>query len=365
MQPETIVGAAPNEELLPLRGELERLRNERALLCDLLAAPPGNLLRFMTDAARRAARVRSILPKRAREPIEYLRKLAQLRHHCTRLAALAREAPLPCVARLYEQTADALAVAGTVPMGDGLLPALVLIEEGFLTLSTISERTGISLIARRRRVTRARRAAAIPSAPAGDAAAAPAAQPRLVLALQQLADRLAGEQSKRIELSFVGLEEVPENLFTSIYDVLAQLLRNAIEHGVESPAQRSAAGKNPCSALLAQFSVRGGQAELIFQDDGQGLQASLILQAGIQRGLIDNDSLLANDPRQASSLIFCPGISTAADTAGRGLGMGIVRDHVKRLGGRIQVATKRKQFTRIRIRLPLPGASNTRAANGP
>jgi len=367
MPPESTAGLSADDELQPLRCDLERLRNERALLGDLLAAPPAQLLQFMNGAARSAARLRTLLARRAREPVEYLRKVAQLRRLCGRLAAQAAVTPLPSVARLYELTAEALARAGTLAMGDGLLPAIALIEEGFLTLSMISERTGIRPAPRPQTRSaapeRARRAAAMggPTLQESGGATPSAAQSRLELALQQLGERLASEQGKRIELTLMGLVDVPESLYGSAYDILAQLLRNAIEHGVETPEQRGAKGKNPVGALLVQFSVRGGQAELIFQDDGQGLQASLILQAGIEHGLIDNDTPLAHDPRQASSLIFYPGISTAAERAGRGSGMGIVRDHVKRMGGRIQVATKRAQFTRIRIRLPLAGALNTAA----
>ncbi len=359
MLPELDNERSADDAAAQLRCSNERLRAERALLADLLAAPDPALTRFMSAAARSCARLRRVLPRRAREPAEYLRKVAQLRRLHTQLAQGARSVPLPSVALMFERTDRALAAAGAGTLGDELLPALVLIEEGALALSMISERTGLSLTPRRR--YRSSGAHALASAAAGSAAehggvATSAPLPRLAQALLQLGERLAAEQGKRIELSLVGLEQVPEELFSSLYDMLAQLLRNAIEHGVETPAQRSAAGKNPASALLAQFSIRAGQAELIFQDDGQGLQASQILQAGIARGLIDRGTSLAGDPRQASSLIFFPGVSTAADSSGRGMGMGIVRDRVKRLGGRIQVATKRAQFTRIRIRIPLSEA---------
>ena len=359
MLPELNEQRSADDEAAQLRCDVERLRAERALLSDLLAAPDPALTRFMFAAARSSARLRKLLSRRAREPAEYLRKVAQLRRLHARLALLAHSVPLPSVALMFEQTDAALAVAGTGSLGDELLPALVLIEESALALSMISERTGLSLTPRRRCRSSVARARA--PAGAGDAAErggvdASAPLPRLAQALLQLGERLAAEQGKRIELSLVGLEQVPEELFSSLYDMLAQLLRNAIEHGVETPAQRTAAGKNPCSALLAQFSIRAGQAELIFQDDGQGLQASQILQAGIERGLIDPETPLAGDPRQASSLIFFPGVSTAAVSNGRGLGMGIVRDRVKRMGGRIQVATRRAQFTRIRIRIPLSEA---------
>jgi len=364
MLPELNDQRSADDEATRLRCDIERLRAERALLSDLLAAPNPALTRFMLAAARSYAQLRKLLSRRAREPVEYLRKVAQLRRLHTRLALLAHSVPLPSVALLLEQTDSALAAAGAGTLGDELLPALVLIEESALALSMISERTGISMTPRRRHRTGVARA----QPPAGVMGAAEPGSvdvpPRLAQALQQLGERLAAEQGKRIELSLAGFEQVPEELFSSLYDMLAQLLRNAIEHGVETPAQRTAAGKKPCSALLAQFSIRAGQAELVFQDDGQGLQASQILQAGIERGLIDPGTPLAGDPRQASSLIFFPGVSTAADSNGRGLGMGIVRDRVKRMGGRIQVATRRAQFTRIRIRIPLSEAPVLRAGGG-
>ena len=367
MPPELGDERSADDEAVQLRCDLERLRAERALLADLLAAPNPALSRFMLAAARSCARLRKLLSRRAREPGEYLHKVARLRRLHTRLALLAHSVPLPSIALMFEQTDSALAVAGAGTLGDELLPALVLIEESALALSMISERTGLSLTPRRRHhvsVARARSPVEITGAAERGSVDAPQPLPRLAQALRQLGERLAAEQGKRIELSLVGLEQVPEELFSSLYDMLAQLLRNAIEHGVETPAQRTAAGKKPCSALLAQFSIRADQAELIFQDDGQGLQASQILQAGIERGLIDRGTPLAGDPRQASSLIFFPGISTAADSSGRGLGMGIVRDRVKRMGGRIQVATRRAQFTRIRIRIPLSEAPALRAGVG-
>jgi signal transduction histidine kinase len=367
MLPELGEQRGADDEATRLRGELERLRAERALLSDLLAAPHPAVTQFMLAAARSSARLRRLMSRRAREPVEYLRKVAQLRRLHSRLALLAHSVPLPAVALLYEQTGSALAAAGAGTPGDDLLPALVLIEESALALSMIAERTGLSLTPRRRHRTRsahARARTAAGGAVEGGSLNAPQPLSRLAQALQQLGERLATEHGKRIELSLVGLEQVPEDLFSSLYDMLAQLLRNAIEHGVETPAQRTAAGKKPCSALLAQFSIRGGQAELVFQDDGQGLQASQILQVGIQRGLIDPGTPLAGDPRQASSLIFFPGVSTAADSNGRGLGMGIVRERVKRMGGRIQVATRRAQFTRIRIRIPLAEAPAQRAGVG-
>jgi two-component system chemotaxis sensor kinase CheA len=181
--------------------------------------------------------------------------------------------------------------------------------------------------------------------------------PRLALALRQLCDRLTVEFGKRVDLSIVGLEQVPEECTSAVYDMLSQLLRNAIEHGIETPAVRTAAGKGASGALLVEFRHRNGQqAELVFQDDGQGLDARSIVQAASAAGLLRRVSASPPDPRQASTLIFHAGVTTATDGEGRGHGMRIVRENVQRLHGQIQVATKRGQFTRVRIRLPLDPA---------
>jgi len=149
---------------------------------------------------------------------------------------------------------------------------------------------------------------------------------------------------------------------------ITRTLRNAIEHGIETPAQRRASGKNPRGTLLVEFQPRlGAQSELNFQDDGAGLNAERIVQVAVSSGLIAEDSSLEQNRRQASALIFHSGLSTAAEPAGRGLGMRILRDNVKRLHGQIQVATKRGLFTRLRIRLPLTamGAIPSSAARSP
>ena len=345
----------------------EQLRNERALLCELLAAHPDALALFLGRAVRRAERIRRLLQRRAREPDEFTNKVRSLAFHHRRLAAQARAVPLSSVAEMYENCGATLQVVASsdAPTGDALLPALALIEEGMQALSMIAVHTGIPYVGNRR--TRRPRTPRVGPAPVSgavieSAGAAPIAAtrstavpsaPPLVLALQQLAARLADEQGKRVELALLGMEHAPKDLYGALYDILAQLLRNAIEHGVELPECRIENGKSAVGTLLAEFALHGDQAELVFQDDGQGLQADRILQAGVARGLVDHEALPSHSPRLASSLIFHAEISTAADPTGRGQGMGIVRNHVKRMGGRIQVATKRAQFTRIRIRLPV------------
>jgi DNA-binding response OmpR family regulator len=333
---------------------LRRLRGERDLLAELLLLERSTLAYFMPVAARIMARVRRLLRQRSHEPAEFRKKLERLQRLHAHLRRRAAALPLPALVDLVDATAAELAtaLAHEAPTGDALLPVHARNDAVFLALATIAECGGIPLRTRRALPGRVRLSAA-PSAGASDE---PPSQ--LALALQQLADQLATEQGKLVELTTIGLEKIPEGQAAACYDMLSQMLRNSIEHGIESPAQRRAAGKSARGALLLEFQWRlGGHSELNFQDDGQGLDAERIVQVAVANGLVTDDTSLEQNRRQASALIFHAGLSTAADPQGRGLGMRIVRDNVKRLRGQIQVATKRGQFTRIRIRLPTPAGT--------
>ena len=340
--------------------DLQQLRDDHALLAELLQVERVALANFMSYAARTLARTRIQLQRRAREPEEFQDKLARLCKLNTQLLRRTVALSLPSLARLLETTATALDAArgDTAHTGDALLPALVCIDAVFLTLTTIAQRTGVPLTARRAARPRSR----LPKAPSHGAYAGN--QPsQLATALQQLSEQVGAAQGKLIQLTTIGLELVPDIQVAAFYDMLSQMLRNAIEHGVEAPAQRRAAGKNPRGALLVEFQLRhGGQSELNFQDDGQGLDADRIIQVAVASGLVADDTSLEQNRRQASALIFHSGLSTAAEAAGRGLGMRILRDNVKRLHGQIQVATKRGLFTRLRIRLPLTAPDTAQAA---
>jgi eukaryotic-like serine/threonine-protein kinase len=339
--------------------ELARLRAERELLAELLQVERSALASFMPSAARTLKRGHRLLWLRAREPAQFRQKLSRLRRLYGQLGRRAAALPLPTLAHPVNATAAALdaLLGNAAPSGDALLPVLAGSDAVFLALATIARCSGIPLRTRRPTCARARL-----SAIAG--AASETNQPsQLALALQQLADQLAAAQGKLVELTTIGFEKIPESQVAACYDMLSQMLRNAIEHGIETPAQRRAAGKPARGALLAEFQWRlGGQSELNFQDDGQGLDADRIVQAAVSNGLIADDTSLDQNRRQASGLIFRAGLSTAADPTGRGLGMRILRDNVRRLRGQIQVATKRGQFTRIRIRLTTPAGAATRPA---
>ncbi len=348
------------ETLLP---DLQQLRDENALLAELLRVDRAKLRDFMAFAARTLSRARVQLQRRTHEVEAYQDKLECLHRLYRRLLRRSAALNLPSLSQLLAGAVDALEAARSNPQctGDALLPAMVCIDAVFLALSTIAQRTGIAL-SKGRSSRRSARLGAAPVAGAGDAGSQ---NSQLAVALQQLSEQLSSARGKLIQLTTIGLDQVPEIQIPSFYDMLSQMLRNAIEHGIESPAQRRAAGKNARGTLLVEFQFRhGGHSELNFQDDGQGLDAERIVQAAVSGGLLAEDSSLEQNRRQASALIFHSGLSTAAEPAGRGLGMRILRDNVKRLHGQIQVATKRGLFTRLRIRLPLDAGSAAAAAQG-
>jgi two-component system, chemotaxis family, sensor kinase CheA len=172
--------------------------------------------------------------------------------------------------------------------------------------------------------------------------------PRMV---RDLAQRL----SKQIELKLTGEQtELDKTVLEKIGDPLVHLVRNCIDHGIESPEARVAAGKSAAGTVHLDAYHRGGNIAVEVSDDGGGLDKERILAKARARGLVGaSDSLTDADIHE---LIFVPGFSTAdktTDLSGRGVGMDVVRRNVKELGGKIDVSSERGRGSRFTITLPL------------
>ncbi|MDX1999370.1 MAG: ATP-binding protein [Thermoanaerobaculia bacterium] len=171
--------------------------------------------------------------------------------------------------------------------------------------------------------------------------------------LAQFVTGLAAELGKPARfVSRVHSAEIPPGMLAGLRDALVQLARNALVHGIEPAAERAARGKPPVGTLqLAQRHHPGrGVVELIFQDDGAGLDLEALQNHARRRGL-------ATAGEAASQLIFEPGVSTAHlvdEHAGRGQGLGVVKARVEALGGRIAVHSERGRFCAFRLLLPHP-----------
>jgi len=165
---------------------------------------------------------------------------------------------------------------------------------------------------------------------------------------------LAGKLGKQAELRTVGEgTELDKGLIEKITDPLTHLVRNSIDHGIESPADRLAAGKPEKGTITLRAFHQGGNVIIEVSDDGRGLDRDKILAKARERGMTVPDTITDAEVWQ---LIFEAGFSTAdqvTDVSGRGVGMDVVKRNIHALGGRVEIDTKPGAGTRIAVRLPL------------
>lgn len=172
---------------------------------------------------------------------------------------------------------------------------------------------------------------------------------------------LAKQQGKEVELVIEGGEiSVDKRILEEMKDPLMHLLRNAIDHGIELPAERERQGK-PHGSTLWLRAVREGSGVLLeVRDDGRGLDMEAIRRVALKRGLHDEATLAAMPPAQLQQLIFLPGFSTSTfvtELSGRGVGLDVVRVNVERLKGDIRMESVLHQGTVTHVRLPLSMAT--------
>ncbi|HEY0477447.1 MAG TPA: chemotaxis protein CheA [Kofleriaceae bacterium] len=168
---------------------------------------------------------------------------------------------------------------------------------------------------------------------------------------------LAQSCNKRVELVMEGeATELDKTLIEAIKDPLTHLVRNAVDHGIESPDRRAAAGKPPQGRLLLRAFHEGGQVNIEVSDDGAGLDADRIRAKALERGIITPDQAGRMTERELFRLVFLPGFSTApkvTNVSGRGVGMDVVRTNIERIGGTIDLQGRRGVGTTIKIKIPL------------
>lgn len=165
---------------------------------------------------------------------------------------------------------------------------------------------------------------------------------------------LAHKLGKQVELSTFGKStELDKGLIERIIDPLTHLVRNSLDHGIETPEARTAAGKEATGQLLLSAAHQGGNIVIEVSDDGQGLNRDKILKKARERGLPVSDNMTDDEINQ---LIFAPGFSTAdqvTDVSGRGVGMDVVKQNIQSMGGYVEIQSQRGKGTTIRIVLPL------------
>lgn len=172
---------------------------------------------------------------------------------------------------------------------------------------------------------------------------------------------LAHDLGKQVRLTIEGGDtEVDRSVLEQIKAPLTHLLRNAVDHGIEAPAARMAAGKPAEGHIKVTAAQRGSTIVIEVQDDGQGIDGASVRAAAARRGVVEAADLDRMSEHDILWLIFHPGMSTRAevtDVSGRGVGLDVVRDHVERLRGYIALDSARGQGTRFTLHLPLSVAT--------
>jgi two-component system chemotaxis sensor kinase CheA len=177
------------------------------------------------------------------------------------------------------------------------------------------------------------------------------------LRFPRLVRDLSTKLGKQVDLNLVGKDtELDRTVVDALGDPLVHLVRNALDHGLESPAEREAAGKPATGTLEISAQHAGGNVIITVADDGRGIDPRRVAEKAAERGLITADAVDAVDTPRAVELLFSAGFSTAevtSDISGRGVGMDAVRAAIRGLGGEVLMTSEPGQGTSAQIRLPL------------
>ena len=169
--------------------------------------------------------------------------------------------------------------------------------------------------------------------------------------------QLARDLNKKINLEVVGAEtELDRTVIDEIGDPLVHLLRNSVDHGIESPEVRKAKGKNEEGTVVLRAFHSGNHVFIEIEDDGAGISRDKVLKKAISKGIITEQSAAGFTDKQAYELILSSGFSTAekiSDISGRGVGLDVVKNTIESLGGSISIDSKENEGTIFSIQLPL------------
>lgn len=168
---------------------------------------------------------------------------------------------------------------------------------------------------------------------------------------------LAVQFGKQVRIEMEGSEtELDKTIIEAIKDPLTHIVRNAVDHGIELPGQRTANGKPAEGRLTLRAFHEGGQVNIEIADDGAGLNLERLKQKARERGLVTEEQAARMSEREVTNLIFLPGFSTApqvTNISGRGVGMDVVKTNIEKIGGTVDVHSSAGQGTTLKIKIPL------------
>ena len=326
--------------------QLQEARASHDAAMAALRAPPDGLRLFLGSAMASVSAIRATLRMPARSQEALRDKLGRLRAEACSLRNEAQILSLSPLLRCCDVLAE---VAGALQSseslrGDDLLPLAPRVD---------AIASAIGMIAR---IEEQRHEPALAAEQAAPSARRSAAWHEVSERRWSEFLRRRGEEFGTLaRLTMSGAQLVPAHHRRHVDDVLAHLLRNALDHGIETPEERLAAGKTAAGRVTISFAISDDRAlRMTVHDDGRGFDVSRIGRAAVQSGLLSEDSLMRRDAAELVGLIFKPGFSTGGidGDEGQGRGMSYLRRKVTRLGGQISVATKVGRYTLFTIELP-------------
>src|SRR5262249_15614025 len=168
---------------------------------------------------------------------------------------------------------------------------------------------------------------------------------------------LAAACGKQVRIDMDGQEtELDKTIIEAVRDPLTHMVRNAVDHGIETPAERAARGKATEGRLLLHAFHEGGKVVIEISDDGAGIDPDRVRDKALRTGLVTTEQVARMSDRDLVNLVFLPGFSTAdrvTQFSGRGVGMDVVKTNVEKIGGTVAIESRLGHGTSIRMRIPL------------
>jgi two-component system chemotaxis sensor kinase CheA len=356
-----------------LKGAQDSAQSQMDAFLSILHVDPNQLSSFLDDSDVAFKMINATLRDPARDSASFRRKIDGLFRQIHSIKGEASAIGLGSMeARAHGLESDLASLRERTDLsGDDFLPLLTKFDD--LVSHSQSVRDMVTKLASFRDSFGKSHAAHAPAASTGDsttrtpklsedAIAAEATLQRsaregFVASAQQLADRIANDHGKKVVVTCKGHDQVPESYRRPVKDVLIQLIRNAVVHGIEKPAERQSAGKSPEGHIRINFEmVEGGRAfRMTCEDDGRGLTPDKLRKTAVTKGIITQNDATALSDQEAMMLVFRSGFSTANEVsrdAGRGVGMDVIAEIAARLGGRISLNSEIGKNMKLSLSFP-------------
>lgn len=338
-----------------LREQQEKTQAQMDMLVELLHVDPDTLAAFLPRAQQMLLEINQLLKDPARDPTEYRGKLDQIFRLVHGLKGEAGAIELKSFQSGAHELEAMLGEMRNRPSlgGNDFLNFTIKLEELFTQIDAV--RVLLGRLAQLRQAFEAQAAQRRPTPAATPATPrpTPSALPDL---LQSVADQVAERQGKRVRVTASGLDagQVPQRYEGFLREILIQLTRNAVVHGVEAPRVRIQRAKPEIGQIVVLLRRTDDGLELLFRDDGAGIDTGALKAAALRAGIRSREQLAKMTDNEAMSLIFEPSLSTSSkvdEDAGRGVGLDLVRHRVSELDGQLRLATATGKGTQFKVLL--------------